>query len=108
MRNKETVHTTKSLNIVYYFDKGKTGQIKISLYVLRLLILFLFLLFAWSGLATYLFMKYSSEVKNLNYNLEKALNTLFQYQVNEEELYEKVYQHYRDPKTLDPNKEEKQ
>lgn len=88
---KPSKRRSEFLHLIYFFDGGKTRTLKIPTHLIKVACISFPLLLLWTVFASVFLMKSSSENERLSQHLQASLETIFQYEVKQDALLDKVY-----------------
>lgn len=88
---KNTRPKQQLLNLICFLDGGKTRTFKVSLAFVKTCIVILVLLVCWATIGSALFIRNIVETNRVSTRLQSALDTIFEYQVKYDSVFEKVY-----------------
>ncbi len=81
----------KFLSIIYFLDGGKTHTLRISVSFMKACVFLSLFLIVIGFIGDLLFIKTLFRVKDLSQRLHASLDTIFEYQVKYEGIFEKIY-----------------
>lgn len=91
MESEKTKTKKQLLNLIYFFDGGKTHTVRLSYRSVKACLVILALLVAWATLGSALFIKNIIKTKQTSARLQLALDKLFEYESKYDSIFERVY-----------------